>query len=125
MTPFPDLLRTYRKIARLSQSRLAEAAGFDHSYLSRLESGNRKPTRDAVDRLCIAMGLDQANTEALLRSAGFIGVDDSTLLNDPDLRGLAALLQDAAVPDPYRAFVRTSVRGMIEQAQLVRQAVTP
>ena len=48
MVTFAPLLREYRDRRRLSQSRLAEAAGFDHSYVSRLESGTRMPTRDAL-----------------------------------------------------------------------------
>ena len=54
---FGALLKGFRERRGVSQSKLAERANFDHSYVSRLESGSRMPTRDAVDRLGMALGL--------------------------------------------------------------------
>jgi transcriptional regulator with XRE-family HTH domain len=114
---FAPLLREYRDRSRLSQSRLAEAAGFDHSYVSRLESGTRMPTRDAVVKLADAMGLDEHQRDALLASAGFMpGRVESLLAGEPVLSEALGLLQNRAIP----AEVRDDVRNMI--ALLVRQA---
>lgn len=114
---FAPLLREYRDRRRLSQSRLAEAAGFDHSYVSRLESGSRMPTRDAVAKLAEAMGLDEGERDALLASAGFMpGRIENLFASEPVLSEVLGLLQDRAVP----ADVRDDVRHMI--ALLVRQA---
>ena len=52
-----SVLARFRARARLSQSKLAERADFDHSYISRIECGDRLPTRDALERLAEAMGL--------------------------------------------------------------------
>ncbi|MFM8595041.1 MAG: helix-turn-helix domain-containing protein [Chloroflexota bacterium] len=53
-------LKSLREARRVSQSKLAERAEFDHSYVSRLESGARMPTRDAVERLSSALLLAQS-----------------------------------------------------------------
>jgi transcriptional regulator with XRE-family HTH domain len=114
---FAPYLREMRDRSRLSQSRLAEAAGFDHSYVSRLESGSRMPTRDAVLKLAAAMSLDEHDRDGLLASAGFMpGKIESLLAGEPVLSEALGFLQNRAVP----AEVRDDVRNMI--ALLVRQA---
>ncbi len=55
---FGDVLAEVRITRQLSQSRLAQAAGFDHSYISRLEAGKRKPSRAAVLALAEVIMLD-------------------------------------------------------------------
>ena len=114
---FAPMLRELRDRRRLSQSRLAEAAGFDHSYVSRLESGTRMPTREAVVKLADAMGLGEGERDALLASAGFMpGRIESLFASEPVLSEVLVLLQDRSVP----AEVRDDVRQMI--SMLVRQA---
>ncbi|MCO5175563.1 MAG: helix-turn-helix domain-containing protein [Thermomicrobiales bacterium] len=94
---FAGLLRDMRDRRRLSQSRLAEAAGFDHSYVSRLESGNRMPTRDAVLKLGDAMALEESERDALLASAGFMpGRIESLFANEPVLSEVLACCRTAA-----------------------------
>ena len=118
MTGFAPLLREYRDRRRLSQSRLAEAAGFDHSYVSRLESGTRMPTRDAVVKLADAMGLGDGERDALLASAGFMpGKIESLFANEPVLSEVLGLLQDRAVPDEVRDDVRRMISLLVRQAQ--------
>lgn len=117
MNLFAPCLREMRDRSRLSQSRLAEAAGFDHSYVSRLESGSRMPTRDAVLKLAAAMNLDEHDRDSLLAAAGFMpGRIESLLAGEPVLSEALGFLQNRAVP----AEVRDDVRNMI--ALLVRQA---
>lgn len=114
---FAPMLREYRDRRRMSQSRLAKAAGFDHSYVSRLESGTRMPTRDAVVKLADAMSLTDGERDALLAAAGFMpGRIESLFADEPVLSEVLGLLQDCQVP----AEVRDDVRHMI--SLLVRQA---
>lgn len=114
---FASHLRELRDRTRLSQSRLAERAGFDHSYVSRLESGTRLPTRDAVVKLAAAMNLDQHDSDGLLAAAGFMpGKVESLIAGEPVVGELLGFLQDRQVS----AEVRDDVRNMI--ALLVRQA---
>jgi transcriptional regulator with XRE-family HTH domain len=96
---------------------LAEAAGFDHSYVSRLENGTRMPTRDAVVKLAGAMGLAAPQRDCMLVAAGFMpGRIESLLTGEPVLSEAFALLTNRVIP----AEVREDVRNMI--ALLVRQA---
>jgi transcriptional regulator with XRE-family HTH domain len=91
---FGPTLRVMRERTRISQSGLAKLAAYDHSYVSRLEAGERLPTRDAVTRLCKAMALDPDSCGTLLAAAGFLPDDIGVLYHHPELaqldRALAA-----------------------------------
>lgn len=57
MTPFGELLREKRRASGLSQRQLAERAGVDFSYISKLENGRLPaPADDTVVRLCKILG---------------------------------------------------------------------
>jgi transcriptional regulator with XRE-family HTH domain len=116
---FGGLLKGFRERRNVSQSKLAERADFDHSYVSRLESGARMPTRDAVDRLGHALGLTQAEVDALLAAAGFLPRDVNSLLSsEPVIGEVLDLLQDEAVPTEYRESLRQVLRLLAQQARL-------
>jgi transcriptional regulator with XRE-family HTH domain len=116
---FGRLLKGFREGRRVSQSKLAERADFDHSYVSRLESGARMPTRDAVERLARALGLAQSEADALLAAAGFLPRDVASLLSDEPVIGeVLDLLQDDAVPLEYRDNMRQVLRLLAEQTRL-------
>jgi transcriptional regulator with XRE-family HTH domain len=117
---FGRLLKGFREARRVSQSKLAERADFDHSYVSRLESGSRTPTREAVERLAAALGLAQNEQDALLAAAGFLPRDVSSLLSDePAIGEVLDLLQNDAVPAEYRENMRQVLRLLAAQARLV------
>lgn len=119
-TDFGNLLKSLREEHGVSQSKLAERADFDHSYVSRLESGARMPTREAVDRLGTAMNLDQGSLDNLLASAGFLPKDVSSLLSaEPALGQVLEMLQDETVPSEYREGMRNMLRLMVDQARQV------
>ena len=110
-------LKGLREARRVSQSKLAERADFEHSYVSRLESGARMPTRDAVERLARAMGLSQGEQDALLAAAGFLPRDVASLLSDePAIGEVLDLLQNDAVPPEYRDNMRQGWRMWAEEA---------
>jgi len=116
---FGAQLKMMREARRVSQSKLAERADFDHSYVSRLESGARMPTRDAVERLAAALQVSQAEEDALLAAAGFLPRDVSSLLSEEPVVGeVLGLLQDDAVPAEYRDNMRQVLRLLAEQARL-------
>jgi transcriptional regulator with XRE-family HTH domain len=122
-TEFGTLLKQLRERNNVSQSKLAEHAKFDHSYVSRLESGARMPTRDAVDRLGEAMELDQQLRDSMLAAAGFLPRDVSSLLSsEPVIGEVLELLQNEAVPSEYRDSVRQVLHLLTQQA---RFAVRP
>jgi transcriptional regulator with XRE-family HTH domain len=116
---FGVLLKRLREVRRVSQSKLAERADFDHSYVSRLESGARMPTREAVERLAQALELTLPEQDALVASAGFLPRDVASLLTDePAIGEVLDLLQDDAVPAEYRDNMRQVLRLLAQQARL-------
>lgn len=117
---FGVALKRFREARRVSQSKLAERAGFDHSYVSRLESGARTPTREAVQQLAEALGLERLQQDELLASAGFLPKEVSSLLSsEPEITDVLALLQNSSMPDDYRQTMRQVLRVIAEQARLV------
>lgn len=52
---FPDRLRAARELRKLSQSELAERAGFQPSAVSHFETGRRSPSFDNLKRLADAL----------------------------------------------------------------------
>jgi transcriptional regulator with XRE-family HTH domain len=124
-TEFGALLKSQREKRAVSQSKLAERAEFDHSYVSRLESGARMPTREAVDRLGEALGLEQNQLDSLLAAAGFLPRDVSSLLsNEPVIGEVLDLLQDEAVPSEYRDNMRQVLQLLAQQARFTLKAGT-
>ena len=124
-TEFGALLKSQREKRGVSQSKLAERAEFDHSYVSRLESGARMPTREAVDRLGEALGLEQNQLDSLLAAAGFLPRDVSSLLsNEPVIGEVLDLLQDEAVPSEYRDNMRQVLQLLAQQARFAVKAGT-
>ena len=64
----------------------------DHSLVSRIESGQRHPTREAVAKLCAGLALDRGDADALWLAAGFVPPD----LDAGELRAALALVRDAS-----------------------------
>jgi len=125
MTEFGQLLKALRERRGVSQSKLAERAEFDHSYVSRLEGGARMPTRDAVDRLGAALGLGESERDALLAAAGFLPRDVTNLLSsEPVLGEVLDLLKDEQVPSEYRESMRQVLHLLAQQARFAIR-VTP
>lgn len=103
---------------RVSQSNLAVRADFDHSYVSRLESGARMPTKEAVDRLADALALSDGERDELLASAGFLPRDVSSLLTSEPVIGRALdLLTDAGVSEARREQVRQGIGLLLAMAR--------
>jgi transcriptional regulator with XRE-family HTH domain len=118
-TPFARMLKELREDRGISQSRLAEAANFDHSYVSRLESGNRAPTREAVSKLADALGLNAGQRDSLLAAAGFMPQRvESLFADEPVLSDVFQLLSNDDIPEPVRMNVRQMLKVMVQQARL-------
>jgi len=50
-----ERVRTYRKLAKLTQERLAEKADLSVHYLSRIETGGATPTLESLERIATAL----------------------------------------------------------------------
>ena len=113
---FAQVLAELRMMRGLSQSRLAHEAGFDHSYISRLEAGKREPSRDTVMALAEVLNLRPVELDRLLIAAGFRPTDDSSLFADePALAEAVRLLRDPRLPEPLRANIREVITLLVKQ----------
>ncbi len=113
---FAQVLAELRTMRGLSQSRLAHEAGFDHSYISRLEAGKREPSRDTVLALAEVLTLRPVELDRLLIAAGFRPTDDSSLFADePALAEAVRLLRDPRLPEPLRANIREVITLLVKQ----------
>lgn len=116
--PFGTRLKQLREGAQVSQSKLAERAGFDHSYVSRLESGARTPTREAVTQLAGALHLDGSAHDSLLAAAGFLPKEVSSLLSsEPEISEMLHLLHDDTIAVEVRDLLRAQLRLLAEQVR--------
>lgn len=86
MSPLPhEMFRQIREESGLSQNRLSIEAGYDHSYVSRIENNSRRPTREALERFLDAMQLTGTdNAYELMDAYGYVTdrhilVDEATL----------------------------------------------
>ena len=118
-TRFSLTLKGLREEAKVSQSKLAERAGFDHSYVSRLESGTRTPTREAVEQLALALGAGPGGQDELLAAAGFMPRELGSILTDePELAELANVLRGEHVPDEVQRLIREHLRLLAAQGRM-------
>jgi transcriptional regulator with XRE-family HTH domain len=69
---FPGLLADLREGQGWSQSRLGDEAGYDHSYICKLESGQRTPSRDTIAALAEVLDLSTTDRCSLYICAGFL-----------------------------------------------------
>jgi len=97
---FGATLRAFRLRANLSMPALGERAGFDASYVQRLETGGRPPTPLAVNRLADALILDGEDRTRLL-SRAFLPHGEAPI-TDPRLVRIGAVLRDPATPERTR-----------------------
>ena len=113
---FGQVLAEMRARYGASQSRLAHEAGFDHSYISRLEAGKREPSRDTVLAIAEVLEAPQLELDRLLIAAGFRPTDDSSLFADePAIAEAVRLLRDPRVPEPMRANFREVMSLLVKQ----------
>lgn len=115
MNQFAFTLRRLRRDRLISQSQLADRSDFDHSYVSRLESGKREPSRDAVSRLADAMQLQDLERSLLFTSAGFTPAGDPLrFTSDPELMALAEVLWDESLDVGHRERIRYCLRSIAD-----------
>jgi transcriptional regulator with XRE-family HTH domain len=108
---FGPVLKESRERAGLSQSRMARTIGCDHSYVSRLEAGVRKPSLAFVEIAAAVLELDADAATAFYHAAGFVCFNyDHSILNDPDLLELAKFLADDDIEEELRNELRDDIR---------------
>ena len=117
---FGSLLKRYREQAGLGCGELARAARLHPSYLSRLEQGERTPSRAVVEALSQALALDLLAAEGLRVSVGYAPLIVAQLGTWPvTLQTVAAVLADegltAATRERFSGFVRQAVASWLQR----------
>jgi transcriptional regulator with XRE-family HTH domain len=91
---FPEALRFWRGVRRMSQLELALDAGISSRHLSCLESGKARPSRDMVLKLADVLLLARTTRNDLLHQAGFAPAFPANRLDDASLAPLDQALND-------------------------------
>jgi transcriptional regulator with XRE-family HTH domain len=103
---FGDLLRHWRSVRRVSQLDLASAAGSTPRYVSFVETGRSRPSREMVLRLAQALDVPLRERNGLLLAAGFAPLYPVAPLGSAQLarveEALASMLEQH---EPYPAVV--------------------
>jgi transcriptional regulator with XRE-family HTH domain len=79
---FPGLLAELREEAGWSQSRLGDEAGVDSSFICKLESGARQPSRQTVADLAEVLELAGGDASRLFVAAGLLPPGRWVVLDD-------------------------------------------
>jgi transcriptional regulator with XRE-family HTH domain len=103
---FGDLLRHWRAVRRTSQLDLASAAGTTPRYVSFVETGRSRPSREMVLRLALALDVPLRERNGMLLAAGFAPAYPMAPLGSGQLdRVDAALASMLAQHEPFPAVV--------------------
>lgn len=116
----PALLKVFRESRKLSQSRLARMAFFDHSYISRVERGERTPSRDGVIQMSRAMQLSDDERDLLLAAFGFMPMRVTSLLHEErELARLFTLLSGERLGHQAKALARMQLELIADQLEML------
>lgn len=114
---FRALLKRHREARRWSQERLASESEMDHSLVSRLESGQRSPTREAIAKLARGLQLPTEQKDRLLIAAGFFPEQpENALADEPEVTRIYRILRDEQTPQPVRDNIRALLNSLTEIA---------
>jgi transcriptional regulator with XRE-family HTH domain len=103
-SPFPELLKGWRRKRRLSQLELALRAGVSQRHVSFLESGRARPSRGMILALSDTLEVPLRDRNAWLVAAGFAPVFRARPLDDPQMRQvLDAVRRMLANHEPFPA----------------------
>jgi transcriptional regulator with XRE-family HTH domain len=104
--PFGILLREWRSMRRTSQMDLAFEAGVSARYLSCIESGKARPSREMVSALADALEMPLRERNALMLAAGFTPCYSETPLLKPEFERMRQAIDFILEhQEPYPAFV--------------------
>jgi transcriptional regulator with XRE-family HTH domain len=107
------MLKEQREKLRLSQGRVARAAGYDHSYISRIEANTRRPTREAVAKLADILGLVNNERNAFFAAGGFLPEDVPFTHMPAAFWDAAAIMNDPTIDLPLKHLLISTVTSAV------------
>lgn len=113
---FGGELKRLRELRGLTRRAIAQSADLDPSTMTRLENGERGPSRDVVARIADALGASLIEEHALLVAAGFLTEEAAELLDEPEIGRLATLLARDDLAVEHRALLMRHVRLALDLA---------
>jgi transcriptional regulator with XRE-family HTH domain len=103
-SPFPPLLKAWRRKRRLSQLELALASGVSQRHLSFLESGRARPSRRMILQLSETLEVPLRERNDWLVAAGFAPLFHARALDDPPMsQVMGAVRMMLANHEPFPA----------------------
>jgi transcriptional regulator with XRE-family HTH domain len=129
-TAFGDLLRYWRRVRAMSQLDLAAAASTTPRYMSFVETGRSRASREMVLRLAVALDVPLRDRNGLLVAAGFAPIYPEHDLDHPQIeRVMSAVDRVLEQHAPYPAVVMNRswdvVRGNTGAAHLFAGLCVP
>lgn len=122
---FGTTLQHLRKQEGLSQAELSRRARLDPSYLSRLEAGDRTPSRDAVRTIAHALRLTRNDRSDLYAAAGFLPDSLADVLrHEPALASALTVLEREDVPETAKEIVRQQIAGTVAMVEAMTRSVS-
>lgn len=113
---FATIFKSFRESKGVSQAKLARLVGCDHSYISRLESGERFPSAEMVDDFIKALQLDENEAVKLRVSSGYVGVENIIPHEESALLGINKLLTGNKISDEEKDKLRAMLTIMGDMA---------
>jgi len=110
-SPFARMLHDERRRQGLSQAALARSIDINHATLSRLESGERRPSRVMAMRIANGLGIDGEERVQFLAAAGYT---TTGIERDPTVTDLIEILNRPDIPLALRLQLREGVEKLIE-----------
>lgn len=107
-----EVIRTQRKLARLSLRELAALTDLSNAYLSQLERGLHQPSIRVLKSIADAF---QLPTETMLEQAGILGDDEPSGRATVDVE--AAVRADARLSDAQKEALLAVYRGFVRPGE--------
>ena len=114
MSPFHQVLRTFRERTGITAHRLARLGNVNSAYIYRMERPNGQiPRRDLLNSLIAALELDEFDSECLLVAAGYCPEAIRRLGSwDETLNIVANVLADKSLSEADREEFRQIIRAV-------------
>lgn len=116
----PNVLTEMRDDRKMSMAELGRRSGVGHTTISRWESGQRNPTRDALDRACDAMALNARDRARLLSAFGYLFEEGGKpFYAEPVIQRAYAVITDQRYPEDFRNQLRASIAGVVNMTKFI------
>lgn len=104
------VLKALRESRTMTQYRLAKTIGCDHSYISRMEKGNRIPHREFLPRLVRALRLNRDEADRIAVAFGYAPGSPTSMIGDqPEVARIHALMTDESIPNEIKHIARAQL----------------